>query len=59
MGPEMGTAREGRRGRNRDRNSGRGGRRKQGGQRGPGAKRSPLVEVVSEYWETYEGDGDD
>ena len=47
------------RGENGDGNSERGGRRKQGGQRGQGSKRQPLVEDVSEYWESYEGEGAD
>ena len=58
-GTDTGTAREGRRGRNRDGNGRRGGRRERGEQRGPGSKRSLLVEDVSEYWEVYEGDGAD
>ena len=48
---ETGMAREGRWGRNRDRNGRRGGRLKRGGQLGPGSKRIPLVEDVSKYWE--------
>ena len=55
----MGTAREGRMGQNREENSGKEGRPKWGVQQGPGAKRSPLVEDVSEYWESYEGDSSD
>ena len=47
--------REGRRGRNGDRNYGRGGMRKRGGQRGMGSKMSPLIEDVLEYWEAYKG----
>ena len=50
------TAKEGRQGRNEDGNGGRGGRCKLGGQRGPGEKISPLVEDMSEYWESYNGD---
>ena len=56
---DTGTAREGRRGQNRDGNSERGGRRKRGGQRGPGSKRHMLVEDVSKNWESYKGEGAD
>ena len=45
------------RGRNRTGNGERGVRLKQGGQQGPESKRRPLVEDVSEYWESYEGEG--
>ena len=54
---ETGTAREGRWGRNGDGNGRRGGRRKQVGHRGPGGERSPLVEDVSDYWDSYEEGG--
>ena len=52
-------AREGWQGRNGDRNGERGGRYERGGQRGMGSKRSPLVEDVLEYWDSYEGDSAD
>ena len=46
-------------GQNREENSGKEGRCEWGVQQGPGAKRSPLVDDVSEYWESYEGDSSD
>ena len=56
---KTGTAREVRRGRNEDGNVERGSRRERGGQWGKGSKRSLLVEDVSEYWESYKGEGAD
>ena len=55
MGTDTVTAKEGRRGRNRDENGKRGGRREQVGHQGTGSKSRPLVEDVFEYWESYEG----
>ena len=55
MGTETRTARESRLGHNGIGNGKRGGRHKRGGHRGPGSKRSPLVEDVLEYWESYKG----
>ena len=56
-GTDTGTAREGWRGRNGTGNGERGGRRKQGGQCELESKRIPMVEDVSEYWESYKGEG--
>ena len=53
---ETGTSWEGRWGWKGDGNGRRVGRRERGGQWGMGSKRHPLVEDVSEYYESYEVD---